>query len=279
MKTLLLRSRVNSTSGFSLVEIAVVLVIISVLLAIVAVPVATQVEQRRREETSKQLDGVKEALIGFAMSNGRLPCPALLNTGACISGRECFCAEQSGTSGTCTPVLIKPTPYIGRCAAFGTASNSLQVGFLPAATLGVTPTDANGYALDAFNTSANQIYYAVARNTVGGISFPLTADDGIKNATMSKFAGATLLTVCPTSSLTCTSTSSLTSFAPFVVFSRAKNANVAFAALSAKEQANLDNDSGYIFVAGDPVSDFDDILTWTSVNTLFARMVQAGKLP
>ena len=68
--------RLLLAKGFSLVEIAVVLVIISVLATIVAVPLATQIEQRRVEETRKQIEVAKEALFGFAMANGRLPCPA-----------------------------------------------------------------------------------------------------------------------------------------------------------------------------------------------------------
>ena len=265
--------------GFSLIEIAIVLVIISVLVSIVAVPLSTQVEQRRREETSKQLEVAKEAVIGFALANGRLPCPAL-NTAACTTGRECFCSEQTGTSGSCTVTVTKPSPYIGRCAAFGSSTTSLSAGFLPAATLGITPTDGNGYALDGFNSSVNLIYYAVARNTVGTVDFVLTRDDGIKTATMSSVAAApSLLTVCPTSAPSCSSANAIAPTAPFILFSLGANAATAYASLSAAEQANLDNDMNHRFVSGNKASDFDDILTWGSLNTIFARMVQAGKLP
>ena len=70
------RNKITSENGFSLVEIAVVLVIISVLLTIAVVPIAAQIEQRRTEETLRQLETIKEALLGFAIANGRLPCPA-----------------------------------------------------------------------------------------------------------------------------------------------------------------------------------------------------------
>lgn len=268
--------------GFTLIEIAIVLVIISVLITIVAVPLAAQRELSARAETSKQLELAKEALVGFALANGRLPCPALVS-GACTTGRECFCAEQTSTTGTCTPTPIKPTPaanYIGRCAAFGSTGLSLSVGFLPASTLGIAPTDNNGFALDGYNTSANIIYYAVSRDPVVGLNFALTNNDGIKAATMSA-AGwlAPMLTVCPTSALTCTSANSLTSAAPFVLFSLGANAATPYASLSAKEQANLDNDTSHIFVSGTKDDMFDDILTWGSTSTLFGRMAQAGKLP
>lgn len=62
--------------GFSLIEMAFVLVIITLLLGGLLVPFATQVEQRRIAETQKNLEEIKEALLGFALVNGRLPCPA-----------------------------------------------------------------------------------------------------------------------------------------------------------------------------------------------------------
>lgn len=61
--------------GFSLIELAVVLVIIGLLVGggIAALTAAT--EQTRRVGARRQLDHVREALYGFAMSEGRLPCP------------------------------------------------------------------------------------------------------------------------------------------------------------------------------------------------------------
>lgn len=266
---------IKRLGGFSLIEIAVVLVIISILLAVVAVPLASQVDQRKRAETAKQLDLAKDAIVGFAMANGRLPCPALKVTG-CTNGSECFCQA----AGACTPTTIKPPSFPGNCAAFNNTSPGLNVGLLPAATLGIAPTDELGYALDGFNSSSNLIYYAVAENNINGVPNTLTAESGIKSATMSSVAGEVpLLTVCPTSSLICTPTNSLTSTAPFVVFSLAGNAATPYASLSAKEKANLDNDSNHRFVFGNKTDDFDDILTWESINVLFERMVRAGKIP
>jgi prepilin-type N-terminal cleavage/methylation domain-containing protein len=61
--------------GFTLVEMAVVLVIVGLMLGGLLVPISAQIDQRNYNETQKKLDEIKEALIGFAIMNGRLPCP------------------------------------------------------------------------------------------------------------------------------------------------------------------------------------------------------------
>lgn len=77
--------------GFSLIEIAVVLFIIVLLLGSVLVPLQTQVEQRQISATEKTLDEIRQALIGFAVANGYLPCPDTDNDGA-----------ENVTAGLCT---------------------------------------------------------------------------------------------------------------------------------------------------------------------------------
>lgn len=83
-----------NTSGFTLVEMAVVLVIIGLLLGGILTPLSMQLEQRRISETQKALDEINQALIGFAIVNGRLPRPALSATdgterAACATEAEC----------------------------------------------------------------------------------------------------------------------------------------------------------------------------------------------
>lgn len=61
--------------GFTLVELAVVLLILSVLAAVLLVPLSGREEIRRRHETERALVEIREALIGFAIIYKRLPCP------------------------------------------------------------------------------------------------------------------------------------------------------------------------------------------------------------
>jgi prepilin-type N-terminal cleavage/methylation domain-containing protein len=107
-----------SPHGFTLVEMAIVLMIVGLLLGGLLVPLSAQMDQRNVTDTRKQLDEIQQALIGFAIINGRLPCPAdgTIATGLPNAGVE------KNTCGT--------TGVIG--------------GVLPWVTLGVSETDAWG---------------------------------------------------------------------------------------------------------------------------------------
>ncbi len=121
-------TRRHMPAGFSLVEMAVVLVIVGLLLSGLLPALSGKLEQQHRNDTLKQIDDIREALTGYAIINGRLPCPASPSI-------------SSGTSGA------------------GMADCTLSSGVLPWATLGVSETDAWGrrytYAAASSFTSAN----------------------------------------------------------------------------------------------------------------------------
>jgi prepilin-type N-terminal cleavage/methylation domain-containing protein len=62
--------------GFSLVELTVVLVIVALLSSGLMLGLSAQRDANNYQEAQRQLDSAKEALLGFAITNGRLPCPA-----------------------------------------------------------------------------------------------------------------------------------------------------------------------------------------------------------
>ena len=62
-------------SGFTLVEMSIVLVIIALLVGGLLAPLSTQKELEWRTDTAALMEQAREALIGFALVNGRLPCP------------------------------------------------------------------------------------------------------------------------------------------------------------------------------------------------------------
>ena len=98
--------------AFTLVEMAIVLVIVGLLLGGMLAPLSAQMEQRRVADTARALEEARDALAGFAARNGYLPCPAI----SASNGLE----DRIGT----------------RCA------NGRRLGFLPWATLGVPKLDA-----------------------------------------------------------------------------------------------------------------------------------------
>jgi len=105
-------------TGFTLVEMAIVLVIVGVLLGGLLPTISSQIEQQRRTETRKHLDEIKDALIGYTIINGYLPCPTTTAD------------PTSANYGVADP---------GGCSSAPTSE-----GYLPWKTLGVSEMDAWG---------------------------------------------------------------------------------------------------------------------------------------
>src|SRR5690242_127354 len=116
-KRIVITSASTRPHGFTLIELAVSLFIITLVLGGMLIPLTTQVEQRKITDTRKSLDEIREALIGFAVLYGRLPCPDT-DTDPTAAG---YGEEETSCSGA-------PTVE----------------GYLPWKTLGVTPMDAFG---------------------------------------------------------------------------------------------------------------------------------------
>jgi len=104
--------------GFTLAEIAIVLVILAVLASAMLIPLSGQIDSRQRAEADATLRDIRSALIGFAILNGRLPCPSL-DTNPSSAG---YGVETLNSSGSACEV-------------------SSSDGFLPWRTLGITPLD------------------------------------------------------------------------------------------------------------------------------------------
>ena len=269
----------RAVRGFSMVELAVALVIIAILLGSILVPLNTQVESRKYDETQRVLERARDALLGFVAANGRFPCPA------CASGTDPTCGTgvedlADLNNGICGGDVSAPPVYIG---------------FLPATTLGLTGVDSAGFAVDAWGLPQNRIRYAVSSATVT-ITRPFTKPNGMRTAGMSSIAGATtLLYVCNSAAgvttSDCGTAGTLASSVPVVIWSVGPNSTTTGGASNDERQnPNPDPTSAgpvvdRIFVSktksggpGDP-NEFDDIVTWIGAPTLFNRLIAAGQLP
>ncbi len=76
--------------GFTLIEMSIVLVIVALLVGGLLAPLSTRKEQERRTENVALMEQARAALIGFAIVNGRLPCP---DTDTPLDGLENACAS------------------------------------------------------------------------------------------------------------------------------------------------------------------------------------------
>lgn len=256
----------KAARGFSITEMAIVLLIVALLVGGMLVPLSAQDEIRRGGETQATVKSAMEAILGFAAANGRLPCPAT----AASNGIE---APAGG----------------GTCALLA-AGDAVPVGFLPGATLGLGPLDNAGRVLDAWG---NPLRYAVSN--ANGSAF--TSANGVQGIGMANLA-TTQLIVCPTAAggvqnsgtpdADCPAGgSAYARNAAAVVYSLGKNA--ATGGAGGDEQHNPNPNSPLaadrVFVSHDPApataanGEFDDILLWLSPNVLFNRMIAAGRLP
>ncbi len=237
-------------TGFSLIELAVVLVIIGLLVGggIAAVQVST--EQTRRSEQRDQFETVRAALYGFAMSRGRLPCP---DTSDPLDGRE-------DTS--------NPSPPFS-CDA--------REGALPWADLGTGRRDAWGYPLRyRVTTLSGGPDFADHEDT--SASFEI-GDQGTIDVSTSAGGGtevadsvvAIVVSYGPQAGQVWTNDDAL--------INCPTGGNAGF---SQEEHENCDGDSDFVETGYRPpdVDDgFDDMMTWIPYPVLTARMVDAGKLP
>ena len=286
----------STQKGFSLIEIAVVLIIAGLALGAGLAALGPQIQIRRYSETDKQLQEASELIMAFAMVNRRLPCPAT----AASNGRESFCTAATGV---CVEAFVPPVATAGsdrgRCAA------TPNTGFLPAATLGLGGQRADGLAVDAWaqpiryvvpNTQNPALPAAATNNpdTVfaplcgpgAATCFPFTQVNGVRNAYYVSGAPNTPLVsdifVCATAvpGVDCGVVAQRANPA-FVVFSYGANRNAAPPAVGPDETENTDVDLVYASRQRDeaPANAFDDLVVWRTMNQLVAKMQGNGVLP
>jgi prepilin-type N-terminal cleavage/methylation domain-containing protein len=179
----------KSQHGFTLLELAIVLVVLTVLAAGLLVPLSTSIETRRVRTAQEDMAKIQDALVGYAMShttdptNGACECTyspnpvagnppqVTANPQACLS----LCPVSTTNTDTLNGILTLPIrhylpcpnydgtgiedrdPTTHKCKTFPSNLTPL----LPWATLGLPATDpwGNAYGYD--------VYYAYADGTIG----------------------------------------------------------------------------------------------------------------
>jgi len=267
---------IRAAHGFTLVEVAIVLVIVALLLLGLTYTLSAQIEQSSLEETRRRLDQARSLVLAFAIVHGRLPCPARSTS---------LGDEVRNAAGQCTDGVTED--YYG-----GTLPGGAAGGLLPARTIGFQPVDDAGFAVDAWG---NRIRYAVEKFVTG-----CSGASTLPHFTASANLKANGITCQPRDLLVCKSAAGASGVAgattcgaaansltnqnlvAALIYSVGKNF-AALGAAGADEAANGNGDA--VFVSHTPTpagaanGEFDDQFTWIAVGEVYARLIAAGVLP
>jgi len=250
-------NRSRRSRGFTLIELAVVIGVITILLGAVIAPLASQNTARLlRNEHNAQRE-IRDALMGYAIVNRRLPCPDNDRDGL----------EDQLSVG---PIVCNP-----------------GLGFLPWNDLGVRGTDTwgrlYGYRVDADFVMAS-VPGTPAPNATGldlqDTSTITISDYNDSKATFTLVNGvaAVVLSV------------GANGYGGFDIDG---NAMASVPAANLNEASNVDGNTAFVYRTHSPeqgtcndaaasaglLCEFDDVLTWVPPNLLFLRMVEGGALP
>lgn len=235
----------KSHSGFTLIELAIVLVIITILIGGLAVPLSAQIEARRIAETRKAMEEAREAIIGYAMSHntaGATPHPYL----------PCPDTDNDGMENRTGPA---PAPC------------SSPRGLFPWVDLGTAAQDAWG----------NRLHYSLTLsygNQSTGFSNASTGDKQMCSTSTGGCAVGTVANNIPVA---------LISYGPNGWGARTVNNTDMAAPTSADELENTNADNSYVSRApskpGSAAGEFDDLVSWISSSLLISRVCPAGGCP
>lgn len=267
-------ARWQRTRGFSLIEIALVLVIVGLALGGIVAALGPQLDNKNVRDTQDRMKQVSDALVAFTIANRRLPCPASAASG----GDEVV----TGTVGQCT---------------------NPNNGFVPARTLGLE-RDVNGLFQDAWGFgirySVTQITYTLGGNAPVSINcnpgpcYPFTQQNGIRNAyylngaaLAAQPAGASLQQICASrtgaTGVACGPAANQIAQTAFVIWSTGRNGSQLPGGNGIDEAANLDGNVVYVSHSrtetGAANGAFDDLMQWQTAAELFLNMTRVGVLP
>ncbi len=231
--------------GFTLIEIAMALIILGLIFGRGLSLLSSQMEQQRIRDTQRVLDEAREALLGYAANQTppHLPCPDM---------------TVAAATGTANDGLEDVTAATGHCVT--------QEGNLPWATLAVGGADAWG----------NRIRYSV--NGIFSSRSPAASFSLSSVATLRVCSSASCASVLASGVPAVVLSHGANGFGA-VTSSGVVRADPS----SADEIDNTDGNGNFVSrsptAAGSAMGEFDDIVSWLPTGSLFNRMLQAGRLP
>ena len=230
--------------GFSLLEMAIVMVIVSTLLGGLLISLSQTQEMNNRTDAEDTIENIVDALYGFAQANGRLPCPATPASGG---------VEDPVGGGNC----------------------NWEYGFVPASTLGLS----GGVNVDGLLTDKWLSAYRYSVTTSNANAF--TTVGGMQGVVGGISALTPDLQVCDSAACTTITATGVPAVvmslgADWTNFTSANE--VENSGERTRNGYRLPND--LIFVSSSYIEGtFDDLITWMSPSILYTKMITAGQLP
>lgn len=249
--------------GFSLIELAVVFVVVALVLGGLLIPLTTQFEQQRIRETQKAMDEIKEALIGYALSHAAvdgkpyLPCPDTDGDGL---------EDARGAGGDCMSLEGRvPRATLGTARADGWGRQfryRVEQAF---------SNNQNGFSLTTMGNLQVCASSASCSTTVVANNLPVVIVSHGKNGFGARDDQSNVIGV--------------SADVHADELENLNGRNNPTAGNNSPDTADSAVASRLNFVsrvqaeAGTAAGEFDDLVTWLSPNILFNRMVAAGRLP
>lgn len=231
--------RLTFARGFTLVELALVLMIIALMIGGLLIPLTTQQENRTREETARRLNEIRDALIGYAVVNGRLPRPAKSATDGLE--RSSACGADTACTGFVPWSLLgtEKTDAWGKIFRYAVSAKFADAPFTLAepGTRSVSTRDDSG-AVVTLAEKMPAVIFSEGKERWGTTDSGVDLDDGDSPTNADEDANHFGLPAYTT------------------YFSRSATTN-----------------------KGGGGGEFDDILVWVPTTILANRMIAAGKLP
>jgi prepilin-type N-terminal cleavage/methylation domain-containing protein len=238
-----LKHSILNQAGFTLVELTIVLFIVALLSSGLMLGLSGQREQAMNKDARMQLETIREALIGYAMTNGRLPCPAPANL--------------PNTDPKAGQELIPP------------CENNLRFGVIPWVTLGVPETDPWGSRFTYFVSSK------FTGALPGGAQASFSLSTGSASASPPDNAG--------TANIKDNGLDIASDIPAVIVSHGNRSAGAYQTSGTQLPGATGDEaenaNSTQTFISHPPTDSFDDQVIWIIPTVLKSRLVSVGKLP
>lgn len=260
-----IKQKLQLQKGFTLIELAVVLVIVGILLGSFIGTLTSRIDVTRKSDTINELEEIKQAMIAYAFVNGYLPCP------------DCDVVDVAA-GGVCIAAIVGDG-VADYDAVANRCHENQRAGNVPWVTLGLGHSDpwSIRYRYAVQNEYADSGDLFTLDGATGPTGFAVIQEpDFVADA-----SGA--------------ASHSLAGNVVAIIFSHGKNGyggisednrpRADIPPANVDELKNTDGDQFYYMrpetsvdatIAG---GEFDDILIWLSEYELKAKMVEVGKLP